>query len=319
MRGPPSERSPAELLAFGVLNLDKPPGPSAHEVTGWLRDAVATAVETAGQTAPAVDRAGHVGTLDPKVTGSLPVLLGDATRLAQVFTDSVKEYVAVLELHGPAPSDTAAVLAEFEGEIYQKPPRKSAVRRRLRTREIYALELLERRERQVLLRIRCESGTYVRKLCHDLGLALGTGAHMGDLRRTATGPFDDTSLVTAEAVVDALTVWTDEDEASWLFELVDPAERALVELPRVIIAPSAAEQVAHGAPVFAPGVIRTEPAPDGSPVSVPASEPGSDGERDARVACYTPDGAVVCLGQLVGDPDADAGTVVALDRVLVSP
>ena len=119
-RGPPSERSPAELLEFGVVNLDKPPGPSAHQVVAWLRDMVG------------LDRAAHAGTLDPKVTGSLPVLLGDATRMAQVFDDAVKEYVTVLELHGEPPPDLREVIAEFEGPIYQKPPRKSAVVRRLR-------------------------------------------------------------------------------------------------------------------------------------------------------------------------------------------
>lgn len=310
MRGPPAERSPTELLAFGVINLDKPPGPSAHEVAGWLRDEAAAAVAAAAPEGPTVDRAGHAGTLDPKVTGSLPVLLGDATRLAQVFADSRKEYVAVLELHGPAPSDFSSVLAEFEGEIYQKPPRKSAVRRRLRTRTVHELELLDRRDRQALLRIRCGAGTYVRKLCHDLGLALGTGAHMGDLRRSAAGPFDDTTLVTAEAVVDALAVWRENGDSDWLREVVQPAERALSGLPQVIVAPSAAEQIAHGAPVYAPGVIGTEPATDGTPVP----DPGDD----APVACYTPDGAVVCLGRLVGDPEADSGRVVALDRVLVS-
>ena len=89
MRGPPAERTPAELLSFGVVNLDKPPGPSAHQVTGWLRDAVGEHVpedEYAGEWGAA-----HAGTLDPKVTGCLPVLLGDATRLAQVFLEGSKE------------------------------------------------------------------------------------------------------------------------------------------------------------------------------------------------------------------------------------
>ncbi|MFC6725752.1 RNA-guided pseudouridylation complex pseudouridine synthase subunit Cbf5, partial [Halobium palmae] len=201
LRGPPEERSVAELLEFGVVNLDKPPGPSAHQVSGWVRDLT----NDAGLGAD-VDRAAHAGTLDPKVTGCLPVLLGDATRLAQVFLEGTKEYVAVLELHAPAPADLESVASGFEGEVYQKPPRKSAVRRRLRSRTIHELEVLEARDRQALLRIRCESGTYVRKLCHDLGLALGTGAHMGDLRRTATDPFDDRDLVTFHDLADAL-VW----------------------------------------------------------------------------------------------------------------
>jgi len=320
LRDPPGDRSPAALLSFGVVNLDKPPGPSAHQVAEWVRELTQDARrEEAGSDAsgddsgenggpaPAVDRVAHAGTLDPKVTGSLPLMLGDATRLAQVFDDSVKEYVAVLELHGPPPSDFKAIVAGFEGEIYQKPPRKSAVRRRLRVREIHELAVLERDGRQALLRIRCESGTYVRKLCHDLGLALGTGAHMGDLRRTATGTFDDTTLVSMESLADALAFCVEDGDPAPLRDVVDPAERALVTLPRVLIAPSAAREVAEGAPVYAPGVIDISPAEVGD--AIPA--------EGSLVACYTPDGSAVCLGRLVGDPDAESGTVVALERVLV--
>jgi len=290
LRAPPAERTIEELLSFGVVNLDKPPGPSAHQVSAWIRDAAG------------VERAAHAGTLDPKVTGCLPVLLGDATRLAQVFLQGSKEYVAVLELHGPAPTDLDAVLETFEGEIYQKPPRKSAVARRLRTREIYDLDLLEVRDRQALVRIRCESGTYIRKLCHDLGLAAGTGAHMGDLRRTATAPFDDRTLVSTADVTDALAFAEDGDEAP-LRDTVAPAERALPHLPGLTVAFSAAEQIAEGAPVYAPGIVDVGP------------EVGDS--EDGLVACFTPDGSAVCLGRLVGDPQAETGEVVSLERVLV--
>ena len=288
LRGPPGERSPAELLEFGVLNLDKPPGPSAHQVAAWVRDLAET------------EKAAHAGTLDPKVTGCLPTLLGTATRAVPALQDAAKEYVAVLELHGDPPADFESVLGEFEGAIYQKPPRKSAVARRLRTREIHDLELLERQNRKALLRVRCESGTYVRKLCHDLGLALGTGAHMGDLRRTATGPFDDRDLVDLQEFTDALARWREEEESDWLRGAVAPAERALVGLPSVTITEGAARSVADGAPVYAPGVLDAE-----------------TDERGARVACYTPGGAAVCLGRLVGDPDTEQGEVVDLERVLV--
>ena len=312
LRPAPNDRTPAELLTFGVVNLDKPAGPSAHQVAGWVRDLAGDAVDDLGASiadnegspsaaeSPTVDRAAHAGTLDPKVTGCLPMLLGDATRTAQVFLEGHKEYIAVLELHGPRPADLESVLNRFAAPLYQKPPKKSAVRRKLRVREIYALELLDHTDRQALLRIACESGTYVRKLCHDIGLALGTGAHMGHLRRTATDPFDDTSLIDLHEFTDALAVARDGD-TEWLREVVRPAERALEHLPSVIIAPSAAEQVATGAPVYAPGVI------EGPDTVV----------DDALVACYTPNGSAVCLGRLVGDPDADSGVVVDLEAVLV--
>ncbi|MDF9744274.1 RNA-guided pseudouridylation complex pseudouridine synthase subunit Cbf5 [Natrinema salsiterrestre] len=300
LRGPPTERSPAELLTFGVVNLDKPPGPSSHQVSGWLRDAVVETLAERGVEST-IDRAAHAGTLDPKVTGCLPVMLGDATRLAQVFLEGGKEYVAVLECHGPVPADAESVVAEFEGPIYQKPPRKSAVSRRLRVRELYDLEVLETEERRLLLRIRCESGTYVRKLCHDLGLALGTGGHMGHLRRTATDPFDDRMLHNAQEFLDALGFWIEDDDPGPLYDLVDPAERILEGIPSVVIAENAAREVAEGAPVYAPGVLEVD----------------DDIERGTLVACYTPDGAAVCLGELTGDAEADAGVVVDLERVLV--
>jgi tRNA pseudouridine55 synthase len=298
-RGPPAERSPAALLRFGVVNLDKPPGPSAHQVAAWVRRLVDEALADLDG-GPELGGAAHAGTLDPKVTGSLPTMLGEATRLVERFRTAPKEYVAVLELHARAPDDLGATLAEFEGELYQKPPRRSAVSRRLRTREIYELDALETENRRALLRIRCESGTYVRKLCHDLGLALGTGAHMGHLRRTATGPFDDTDLVNLHEFVDALA-FAREGDSALLRDAVSPAERLLDGLAGVTIPPSAAREVANGAPVYAPGVVAVT----------------EDPARGDTVAVYTPDGAAVAVGTLAGDPDAERGEVVSLDRVLV--
>lgn len=289
IRPPPDERTIDELRTFGVVNLDKPPGPSSHQVAAWVRDLLG------------VEKASHAGTLDPKVTGCLPLLVGDATRIARAFLEGSKEYVAVLELHRPPPADLDDVIAEFVGPLYQKPPRKSAVSRRLRVREIYDIEVLEVVGRKALLRIECESGTYVRKLCHDVGLALGIGGHMGDLRRTGTVPFDDTTLVSLHDLADAIA-YAEAGETEQLHELLEPAERALEHLPRVIIAETAAAQVAHGAPVYAPGVISSDVR---------------DHDGEPLVACYTVDGSAVSLGRLVGDPHADGGTVVDLERVLV--
>jgi tRNA pseudouridine55 synthase len=287
LRAPPGERDAAELLEFSVLNLDKPPGPSSHQVAAWVREMTD------------LDRVAHAGTLDPKVTGCLPLLLGNATRLAQALVGD-KEYVAVLELHRRAPGDLDAVATEFEGPILQKPPKKSAVDRSLRVREIYDLEILEVEDRRVLVRIACESGTYVRKLCHDLGLALGVGAHMGHLRRTASDPFDDRDLSTLRDLADGLAFAEGGNETP-LRDVVVPAERAIDHLPSVTIASSAAREVANGAPVYAPGVIDADPDATGADL----------------VACHTREGTAVCLGKVVGDPDAESGTVVELERVLL--
>ena len=320
LRSPPESRSVPELLRFGVINVDKPAGPSSHQLSAWVRDAINETLAALDPDGEPIDGVAHAGTLDPKVTGCLPTLTGDATRAAQVFLEGRKEYVSVLELHGSAPTDFREVAAEFEGEIYQKPPRKSAVTRRLRTRRIHDLDVLEIADRQALLRIRCESGTYVRKLCHDIGLATGVGAHMGHLRRTATDPFDDRDLHTLQDLFDALA-WAEEGDEAFLREVVRPAEDALVHLPSVTIAPSAARNVATGAPVYAPGVIGVEGVDTTNGADIGGADAENDRDRrgdDAPlVACHTPNGTAVCLGRLVGDPAADSGVVVSLERVLL--
>jgi len=290
LRAAPDERDIDSLLDFGVVNLDKPAGPTAHQVSAWVRDLMD------------VERAAHAGTLDPKVTGCLPVLTGAATRLGEALIGP-KAYVAVLQLHADPPGDMGSILTEFEGPILQKPPRKSAVSRQLRVREVHRLAALEVTDRRVLLDIECEAGTYVRKLCHDLGLALGTGGHMGDLRRTAAAPFDDTGLITLHDLADGLADWRERSDETGIRTVVQPAERALAHLPRVTIAPSAAEEVANGAPVYAPGVIEVEGVEEAS----------ADGPL---VVGATPNSAAVCLGRLVGNADADSGLVVELERVL---
>ncbi len=286
LRDSPDERAVTDLIEFGVINLDKPPGPTSHHVSNWVSDLL-SGTKTA-----------HVGTLDPKVTGCLPILTGTATRLVQALLDR-KRYVAVLELHDDPPSNWRSILTEFETEIYQKPPRKSAVRRTIRTRRIYELTILEQQDRHILLDIECESGTYIRKLCHDIGLALGTGAHMGDLRRTATTPFTDSDLVTLHDLTDALADREEHNNERLLRTMVLPAERALTHLPQVIIAESAATEVINGAPVYAPGII-----------AIP------DVDQNTLVACYTPNESVVCLGRLVGQLDATSGKIIDLERVL---
>jgi tRNA pseudouridine55 synthase len=292
LREPPEDRSISELMSFGVINIDKPIGPSSHQISAWVREIVKV-----GKTA-------HSGTLDPKVTGCLPILLGDATRLSKLLLGK-QEYVVVLELHdgGKDETELSQVLEEFKGEIYQKPPKKSAVSRKLRVREIYDIELLEIKGRKALLRVECESGTYIRKLCHDIGLILGHGAHMGDLRRTKSYPFDDGELSKLHELVDAVEIWKQEGNEELIREIIHPAESILEGIPKIIISQTAAMQVANGAPVYAPGIISAE-----------KREILTEG---MRVACYTQGGSAVCLGEYTGKIDSKKGKVVELERVLV--
>lgn len=293
IRSAPSARTTDELIEFGVVVLDKPAGPTSHQVSDWVADITGAS------------RSGHVGTLDPAVTGCLPVLLGAATRLTEVLAASTKEYVAILELHENPPADWRVGIERFSGPIYQRPPRKSAVARRLRVRTIHDIEILERAGRRILLRIDCEAGTYIRKLCHDIGLVLGTGGHMAALRRTRTTPFDDAELVTLHDLIDGVAFWEEDGDEAAVRAVVRPAEDALAQLPVVTISDGTAETVADGAPVFSPGVIDIDPKLEGLE------------DEQPRVVCTTGDGAAVCIGRYLGTESATADAVVELERVLV--
>ena len=172
----PSDRTIGELLQGGVIILDKPSGPTSHQATAWVRDALKC------------EKVGHGGTLDPYVSGVLPITLGKAVRLTDVVLSSDKEYVCLMRLHADRPEKRVReVISRFVGKIYQLPPVRSAVKRQVRIRTIHEIEVLDIRGRDVLFRVRCDAGTYVRTLCVDIGDLLGCGANMVELRRTRSG------------------------------------------------------------------------------------------------------------------------------------
>ncbi|NMA88122.1 MAG: RNA-guided pseudouridylation complex pseudouridine synthase subunit Cbf5, partial [Methanoculleus bourgensis] len=145
----------------GIVVIDKPRGPSSHQVTAWVGDILGR-------------RVGHAGTLDPQVSGVLVVMFGGAVRLAPVLLSHNKEYVCLMRLHGDVPREAVDQVAEeFVGRVYQRPPRKSAVKRNLRIRKIQEIEVLDMEGRLVLFRVRCDAGTYIRTLCVHMGYTLG--------------------------------------------------------------------------------------------------------------------------------------------------
>ncbi|MFW5928802.1 MAG: RNA-guided pseudouridylation complex pseudouridine synthase subunit Cbf5 [Halobacteriota archaeon] len=265
-----------------LVVVDKPAGPTSHEVAAWVRDIVG------------VDRAAHTGTLDPVVTGCLPVLLGKAARASGVLSGRNKSYVFVLQLHEDVAAerlDTA--LAEFESEVYQRPPVQGSASRGLRTRRVHRLERLESRGRRALCEVDCEAGTYVRKLCHDVGLALGVGAHMQELRRTRSGEFDVEDAVYLQDVADAVA----RDDGT-LDRYLVPVERALETLPHVEARPSAAASVSRGSPLYPPGAVGDVDLEPGETVVVSL------------------DGVAVCVGETAV---YDGGVGVQPRHVLVDP
>lgn len=241
---PPAERLIREYVEMGVVNLDKPGGPTSHEVTAWVKDMLE------------LKRAGHSGSLDPGVTGVQPIMLGKATKAVSALRLSGKEYICHMRLHEPAPEKKIrSVCSEFTGPVFQMPPVISAVKRELRVRMIYYLEVLEVNDRSVLMRVGCEAGTYMRKLCHDIGMALGTGAHMQQLRRTKTGSFREDTLVSLYDLKDAYVFWKEDGDESCLRRVVRPLEEGLAHLPRIVVRDSAVDAVCQGAALAVPGII----------------------------------------------------------------
>ncbi|ABL77870.1 RNA-guided pseudouridylation complex pseudouridine synthase subunit Cbf5 [Thermofilum pendens] len=244
----PEERPPEVLLKYSVINLDKPVGPSSHEVVAWLRKLLG------------IERIAHAGTLDPKVSGVLPITLNNAVRVLPVLLKEDKEYVCVMRLHGDVdPERLERVVSMFKGRIYQRPPLRSAVKREVRIRQIYDIRLLEFNERTALLHVWCEAGTYMRKLCHDIGEILGVGAHMQELRRIRSGSlYEDRNCSTMHDVVDAYYIWKERGIDHFLRQVFLPVEAAIQHLPKVWIRDSAVDAVCHGAPLAVPGIVKLE-------------------------------------------------------------
>jgi len=165
-----------------------------------------------------------------------------------------------MRLHHATPENKVkAVLDEFQGKIYQRPPLRASVKRRLRIRTIYYLDFLEMNQKNVLFKVGCESGTYIRKLCFDIGEVLGCGAHMQELRRTRAGPFtEDKGLVTLYDVLYYATKGQETGDEETLRKIVHPMEKALELLPKIYIRDSAVAAVCHGAHLTAPGVLFLE-------------------------------------------------------------
>ena len=165
-----------------------------------------------------------------------------------------------MKLHSQVPEEKVKkVLDEFQGHIYQRPPVRSSVKRRLRTRTIYYIDFFEMEERNVLFKVGCEAGTYIRKLCYDVGEVLGCGAHMQELRRTRVGPFvEDKSLVTLHDLSYLFSQWQDTKDESLLRKFVYPMEKALELLPKIYVRDSAVDAICHGAHLTAPGVLAVD-------------------------------------------------------------
>ncbi|MFW9997161.1 MAG: RNA-guided pseudouridylation complex pseudouridine synthase subunit Cbf5 [Candidatus Odinarchaeota archaeon] len=242
---PPEKRSVLEILECGIVNVDKPANPTSHEVAVHVKKIFG------------VEKSGHGGTLDPAVTGCLPVSLGSATKVVSALLPAGKEYICIMKLHEAHNEERIhQILQKFTGAIYQVPPVRSSVKRQLRKRTIYYLDVIEILDRLVLFRVGCQAGTYIRKLCHDAGLVIGKGGNMKELRRTRSGPFKEEDSHTLQECEDAMHYYKEEGKESMIRQVVQPVERAVDHLGKVYLRDSAVDAVCHGGSVTAPGISK---------------------------------------------------------------
>ena len=256
----------------GVLVVDKPVGMTSHDVVEAIRRGTG------------IRRAGHTGTLDPRASGVLVILVGPAVRLSEYVSASDKRYQAIIRLGSSTDTFDAegkfvrtdqpvnvteeqfeTILKQFEGEIEQTPPPYSAVKvggRRAydmarqgeevelapRKIQVHHLEVLEWAPPEVVVDVHCSSGTYVRSLANDMGNALGTGAYLVGLRRTKSGRFSLRDATPLRKLQEAFTA------GNW-YQFLIPAAEALTDVPAVELNPDDVEEVRHGHRVkAAPGV-----------------------------------------------------------------
>lgn len=294
----PLKRPLAEYIKYGVLNLDKPSNPSSHEVVAWIKRILR------------VEKTGHSGTLDPKVTGNLIVCIDRATRLVKSQQGAGKEYVCVARLHSKVPdvSKVARALETLTGAVFQRPPLISAVKRQLRIRTIYESKLLEydADRHLVVFWISCEAGTYVRTMCVHLGLLLGVGGHMQELRRVRSGIMGEKdNMVTMHDVMDAQWVYDNYRDESYLRRAVMPLEVLLTSYKRLVLKDSAVNAVCYGAKLMIPGLLRFE----------------NDIDVGEEVVLMTTKGEAIALGiaemTTAVMATCDHGTVAKIKRVVM--
>lgn len=254
----PEERTPEELIQAGIVNLDKPKGPTSHQVADYVQKILH------------ITKAGHSGTLDPQVTGVQPIALGKATRITQFLLTAPKEYIGIMHFHKPVEEKTVReTFQKFIGKIQQLPPVKSAVKRVERTREIYEFEVLEIKGQDILFLVKCQAGTYIRKLCHNLGIALNIGAHMVELRRTQAGPFTENDhLVTLNDLQDAYYFYKEENNSKFLAYCLQPIENAVKHLSQCWILDTTIQSISHGRDLAVPGISSLENFRKGETVAV---------------------------------------------------
>ncbi len=271
----------------GFIVIDKPKGPTSHQVDAWVR-------EITGE-----KRVGHIGTLDPNVSGVLVMALGKATKLIDIVHEKPKEYISVMRLYSPTDSDTIMnVFKEFTGRIYQLPPVRSAVSRQVRERTIYRMDVMEINDKLILFKVKCESGTYIRTLCTDMGYVIGTGAQMADLRRLSTGDFNELHMHTLQELSDSM-VLKKQGDTSRFDSLLIPMDFVFANEPKVIVKNTAIKNIINGSDIYPAGIKALV----------------GNIQKGSRVAIYTDNNDLLAYGTMLVDKLNDL-KAVDLDGIL---
>ena len=289
----PYKRDIKTLIDYGIINLNKPEGPTSHQVSDYI------------QRIFDIKKAGHSGTLDPGVTGVLPIALGKATRIVQTLLKTGKEYVCLMHVHKLINEDEIRnVCNSFVGKIKQIPPIKSAVKRQEREREIYYLDILEIGGQDVLFKVGCEAGTYIRKLVWQIGQKLKTGAHMQQLIRTKVGSFNDFEWVSLQDVKDAYEFFKEGNEQE-IRQVIKPYEIAVNHLPKIWVSDNTVDALCHGANLYVIGISKLH---------------NKINEND-EVAIFTLKNELICLGKAVMNSEEmlkrEKGIAIVTNKVFI--
>jgi len=290
------DNSVEAMLNYSIVNINKPASPTSHQTSHFVKKILG------------IDKAGHSGTLDPNVTGVLPTALGRATKVIGALLHSGKEYICLMHVHKDVDEKFINETSKnFIGKIQQIPPLKSSVKRQLRIREIYYLDILEIKGRDVLFRVGCQAGTYIRKLCDDWGKKMKTGAHMAQLRRTRVSNFTENSAVTLQELKDAFWYYKEEGNEKLLKSMLQPIEKAVFYLPKIWVLDTTVNSLCHGADLKVPGISKLE----------------SDVKENDIVAIMTLKEELVGLGTMVISSEdvlkRERGLVAKIDKVFMLP
>ncbi len=283
-----------ELLEDGIIIIDKPPGQTSHEITSFVKKILG------------VKRSGHAGTLDPQVSGVLPVAIGRATKLIGYIAGKTKTYVGIIKFRDEKISDERIkeLFEEFTGEITQTPPKISAVRKVPRKRFVYYIKFLERKERLVLFEAKVDAGTYIRTLCEGIGKKCG-GARMEELRRISVGRITEKEAVTMQGLIDAMWLWKEKKNPKELLRILKKPED-YIDAKKVIVRENAVESLLSGAQLMAPGLKDAE-----------------DIKKDETVALYSESGKFIGMGKALFDKEEmlekKKGKVVKIERIHLKP